>query len=420
MYTIGIIADDLTGANDTALQFHLRGCNTQILFDYTQQPEGIQNTGAWAISTESRNIESKQAYEKVLEVTKALKSTYKVEYFYKKIDSTLRGNIAKEILASLVTLDMDAALIAPAFPTEGRTTVGGYQLLKGIPIERTEIARDPHAPIYESHIPTLLKSQIETPEIVGLIELNTIMKGAGPILIKLQELIKAGKRLIIADSISTTDMEQIALAIEKCQANILPCGSAGLAQALSKHWLPEMKHKNISKTIPDLPVLIVSGSKTDLTRLQVEKLADSDEFEPYFLTVTEDMVVNDVLDEELIGRVVSSLISVKKVVIHCKIDVNLENKHNESELSHQITDYLAELTKKIVNRIDVILVLIGGETSFKCCSAIDTKTMHIIDETAPAIPLCIDHKAQWIVTKSGNLGSPNTLVDILKYFEMHK
>ena len=30
---IAIIADDLTGANDTALQFMMRGCNTQILFD---------------------------------------------------------------------------------------------------------------------------------------------------------------------------------------------------------------------------------------------------------------------------------------------------------------------------------------------------------------------------------------------------
>ena len=28
---VGIIADDLTGANDTALQFHLRVANTPIL-----------------------------------------------------------------------------------------------------------------------------------------------------------------------------------------------------------------------------------------------------------------------------------------------------------------------------------------------------------------------------------------------------
>ena len=55
--TIGIIADDLTGANDTALQFNLSGANTQILFDYAQAPEGALNTQVWAISTETRNAQ---------------------------------------------------------------------------------------------------------------------------------------------------------------------------------------------------------------------------------------------------------------------------------------------------------------------------------------------------------------------------
>ena len=59
--TIGIIADDLTGANDTALQFNLSGANTQILFDYSQAPENISNTQVWAISTETRNLSKENA-----------------------------------------------------------------------------------------------------------------------------------------------------------------------------------------------------------------------------------------------------------------------------------------------------------------------------------------------------------------------
>jgi len=50
--TIGIIADDLTGANDTALQFHLKGCNIQILLDYTIEPSGQSNTQAWSVSSQ--------------------------------------------------------------------------------------------------------------------------------------------------------------------------------------------------------------------------------------------------------------------------------------------------------------------------------------------------------------------------------
>lgn len=69
---VGIIADDLTGANDTALQFHLKGANTQILLSDEIEPLNIKNTQTWAISTESRNVEPEIAYEKVLKAAKML------------------------------------------------------------------------------------------------------------------------------------------------------------------------------------------------------------------------------------------------------------------------------------------------------------------------------------------------------------
>ena len=76
----------------------------------------------------------------------------------------------------------------------------------------------------------------------------------------------------------------------------------------------------------------------------------------------------------------------------------------KSKLASMITDFLAALTKFVVTKRDVILITLGGETSYKCCSAIDSLQLQLIDEVAPAIALSIDHKSQWIVTKSGNLG----------------
>ena len=195
---VGIIADDLTGANDTALQFHLRGANTQILLDDNINPINTAGTQTWAISTETRNVTPHEAYEKVKHTVKMFSEVLKPDYYYKKIDSTVRGNIAVEILGILEVLQWDAVVVIPAFPSEGRVTVGGYHLLKGVPVERTEMARDPHSPIFESHLPTLLKSQL--PEefhcLVESLELSTVMKGAGPIIRKLNDLIKAGKKLI--------------------------------------------------------------------------------------------------------------------------------------------------------------------------------------------------------------------------------
>lgn len=105
---IGIIADDLTGADDTALQFHLRGANTQILLDSSIMPENKASTQVWAIPTETRNCDAHSAYERVKQATKILSEELNVEYFYKKMDSTIRGNIAVEALAMLDALEWDA------------------------------------------------------------------------------------------------------------------------------------------------------------------------------------------------------------------------------------------------------------------------------------------------------------------------
>lgn len=43
-----------------------------------------------------------------------------------------------------------------------------------------------------------------------------------------------------------------------------------------------------------------------------------------------------------------------------------------------------------------------------------------MDEIAPLVALTLDHKAQWIVSKSGHIGSSNALIEILKYFEQHE
>ncbi len=428
---VGIIADDLTGANDTALQFYLKGANTQILLSDEIEPLNIKNTQTWAISTESRNVEPEMAYEKVIKAAKMLSEKLNPDYFYKKIDSTIRGNIAVEVLGILASLDYDASIILPAFPAETRTTVGGYHLLKGIPIERTEMARDPQSPIFESHLPTLLKSQIspEYQNLIGQIELKTVMKGAGPILQRINELVNEGKKLIVADAVSTVDVEQVALAIKKCDYKILPAGTAAFAQALSEFWFADLdENEHIIKTFPRLPKFVVSGSATQITANQIEKLENSDEFDDV-LSISLDLktVLNGV-SEELVDRIVSNLRFDNTVMVHTShlikefdgfSEDSLNAELTKANLASVITDFLAELTRHVLAKKEAILITLGGETSFKCCSAIGAYQLQLIDEVAPAIALTLDHNAQWIVTKSGNLGNANTLIDILRYFDTH-
>ena len=118
-----IIADDLTGANDTALQFFKNGCSAKIIIDYEQDFSEENNIDVYAISSESRNIDKKEAVDRVLDIINKLNASINPENYYKKIDSTLRGNTGLEILAVLEATGLDAALVAPAYIEENRTTI---------------------------------------------------------------------------------------------------------------------------------------------------------------------------------------------------------------------------------------------------------------------------------------------------------
>lgn len=432
--TVGIVADDLTGANDTALQFKLNGADTNILLHRDIEPVVAECQQAWAISTESRNIPTEEAFEKVKDATQFLVEKIKPDFFYKKIDSTVRGNIAVEVLSMLEVLQWDAAIIMPAFPQEGRITVGGYHMLKGVPIERSEMARDPHSPIYESHLPTLLKQQLgeNLENLVDSIELKTIMDGAGPILQKINQLVENGIKIIVADSVSTVDIEQIVLAMGKSNYKILPVGTAAAGKVLSNEWFKQDPENNVlSVKLPKLPKFIVSGSATNITANQIDKFEQSPDFEENSLIIELDMntVLQDV-QEDMIERVCSNLTSSNIVMIHTSkllknfdgfSDDTMNADLTKSGLASAVTDYLAKLTREVLARKQAVLITLGGETSYKCCDAINANQLKLIDEVLPAIALSKNANSnQWIVTKSGNLGGVNTLIEILQYFTNHE
>ena len=165
------------------------------------------------------------------------------------------------------------------------------------------------------------------------------------------------------------------------------------------------------------------------TASQLQKLQDDDDIEnTYFINLKMEDILEGVSDE-IVERVSQNLIKDNVVVIHTseltvdsKIisEILFENEMSKNQFISKIGDYLAAVTKKVLFNRDAILVTIGGETSFKCCKAINSSSLQIIDAICPAIPLCLDTKAQWIVTKSGNLGNSNTVIDIIKYFEHHE
>lgn len=432
---IGILADDITEINDAALQFHLKGAHTQVVLDCENIQQGIKNIQVWAVTTASRGKSLETSYNEVKKACIKLTDDLGIDKFFKKIDTYCRGNIGIETLSMIENLNLDAAIIIPASPFHNITTVGGYQLIKGLPIERTEIARDVMAPVTESYIPTLLKMQLDEDktDLIGHLELNRVMQGAGPILMELKDLINSGKKIIVADAVSNDDIEQILLAIMKSKLNILPVGTTATAQILANHILDEVKHKEEEAPvkpakIPNLPKLIVSGSPTHLCRTQIEKLTASEEIENKFaISITMQMLMEGI-SEEVVNKVLNALENNNIVTIHASSliqefdgfsDDSLDNEMTKPKLITRISDFLAELTSQVISRKEVILITLGSQTSIKCCKAINSLQLQIIDEVAPQIALSLDYKSQWIVSKSGYGGNSSTLIEILKYFKNH-
>ena len=111
----GIIADDLTGAMDTGVGFAKIGLDTIVSFgDRIRQPATVV-----VVSTDSRADDPETAYRKARREA----SKFPGLYVYKKIDSTLRGNIGTELRALMDTLGIERSVVCPAFPANKRTVI---------------------------------------------------------------------------------------------------------------------------------------------------------------------------------------------------------------------------------------------------------------------------------------------------------
>src|SRR5690606_13255640 len=154
---IGIIADDFTGANDSGVRLAQKGLKSRVVLANVENEIARPNNeiDVWIVDTNSRAMEENEAYETVVKEINQLKARG-VSQFYKKVDSTLRGSVSAELKAMQDAAEVDVILIAPAFPSMGRTVEIGILYVNGVPVADTEFGRDPKTPVRHSYIPDLV------------------------------------------------------------------------------------------------------------------------------------------------------------------------------------------------------------------------------------------------------------------------
>ena len=242
---IAVVADDLTGAGDTAVQFLRAGWSTELQLDAAPP-----NAEVVAVSTDSRALPADRAASAAAEAVRRLRDAG-VARLYKKVDSTLRGPLRAEIDAVLDAWSPDAvAVVCPAFPATGRIVRDGVLLVDGVEVHRTAVGTDPVTPVSESRIAVLLGA--------GHVRLTGDDARADA------ELLRAAGPVVVADAETDEDLARLAAAVTALGPDAVPVGSAGLAARLARSWAPEAE---------PAPALVVVTSLHQTARGQVEELA---------------------------------------------------------------------------------------------------------------------------------------------------
>lgn len=218
--TLTIVADDLTGACDTGCLFA-----GDAPVPLTVWPGVPPAASVRVVDTESRGASVADAVARVADARHRAPAAR----YFKKIDSTLRGHVAREIDALMRGAGLTTALVCPAFPAQGRCVIERTLLVDGIPVAETPAGSDLAFPaLGSSSVVDLLRVDIDRP--LAWIALEQVRAGVHSLAARLDRL--AGT-VIVADAETDADLDALAAAALGCGGAPLLVGAAGLARAVA-------------------------------------------------------------------------------------------------------------------------------------------------------------------------------------------
>ena len=426
---IFIIADDLTGANDTGVQFAKNGYMTRVLIldDKLKKIEYKNVDDVLVIDTETREVEESIARDKLAEMLKKAKiEVSEKDIVYKKIDSTLRGNIGAEIERILSIFKKQFCLLSPSFPSHQRVTLGGNLIVQDKPLGFSSYNNKHN--IAESFIPSILEKQTKLP--IGRIDIKEIQKGKTNITNLITRLTNEGKKIIIADSSNEKHLRDIVSSGMIFGNKVLFSGSAGLANCLAETYKKTIESK-INFQNNKRPILIIGGSRNPIMVDQIRHLKNNLDFAELRIDIRE--IYNN-KNKKLNQYTDESLDILKKnhdLIIYTDapnneqkaIDDELMEKYKLSykELENNIKEFLGMLTSNIVKgAIIKNLILTGGDIAISACRELGISKLELLGELLPGIPLTsarYGDNSLNIITKAGGFGKKDTLYDLIKKFQ---
>ncbi len=261
-----VVADDLTGAMDTGHSFAVRGYETVVRLDSDfDAPEAA----VIVVDTDSRYVAGEEAASRVRSVVESTDAAV----VYKKVDSTLRGNLGIEIAAAHDAMDADATAVAPAYPSNDRLTACGYHLVGGELLTETEVGSDPDSRIGTAHVPRLVREQIGGPVVHAGIE-RVATRSIGEALLRPDDVEDDGRRIVVFDIVHDSHLDAVAAGAHECDGDVLLVGSAGLAEHVRCPGESTLEAPDVA-TDPSGVAFGVAGSVNPRTLTQLGALPEN-------------------------------------------------------------------------------------------------------------------------------------------------
>ncbi|HET7356125.1 MAG TPA: four-carbon acid sugar kinase family protein [Nocardioidaceae bacterium] len=384
-----VVADDLTGAADTAVAFAAAGLPTQVAFAGTQGAHRGQAHRAPAVLALDTDSRRRTARDAAAAVTAALRAAPPARLRMKKIDSTLRGNIGAETTAALDLLGGSLALCAPAFPAAGRQTRGGAQWAVGSRIGDVSACFTGLRVVH-----------------VGLDAVR-----AGRCHEELLPLSADEPTVAVVDAETDEDLQQVVRAGTALPHDVLWVGSGGLGAALASVTSPPGSGRPPRNRPAGLPVagaaLAVVGSATTVATAQADTLVAAGAAEVA-------VPAGALLDAEagrFADRAAGLLVDGRDVVVRIAADGRIEPGHGR-----RVVEALGTALAPVVTQASpAAIVATGGETALTLALATGAHGLDVLAELEPGVvhSTLTGGPGTTVVTKAGAFGDAGTLVRAL-------
>jgi uncharacterized protein YgbK (DUF1537 family) len=393
-----ILADDLTGAADAAAACRKAGLDAVALLDASGS---LPAADVVAIDADTRQKTADAAAAAVARLVGRLPVGRSL--LYKKIDSTLRGHFGAEIVALLGALKPKSgtparAVLAPAFPRTGRTTVGGRQYLDGRPLEETEAWRREQKR-EAAFLPDRMAAEGLTS---ALVPLGRVREGEEALLAALRGL-DPGAEIIVCDAETEEDLQAIARASLRLDGLALWAGSAGLAGHLATALAPVALSPGEEPPLLHGPILFAVGSPSAVSQRQADLLAASG---IVAIDIGKDAVALPGFTHGAATRAEAALAEGREVLLRVKPETLPDPG------SAAIAAMLGMLAASNIDRAGALFVT-GGETARDILARLKVPGLRLLCELEPgvAFSLALGPRAFPIITKAGAFGTETTMLD---------